>query len=104
MLQLQELEEMRLDAYENSRIYKEKTKRIHDQGILRKNFKVGDEVLKFKARFRFRDGKFATRWDGPYTVIEVHPYGAIKIEDKANGIKSLVNGHLFKPYFSSASP
>jgi hypothetical protein len=29
-LQLQELEEIRNDAYENARIYKEKTKNLHD--------------------------------------------------------------------------
>jgi len=30
-LQLQELEELRLDAYERSYIYKEKTKALHDR-------------------------------------------------------------------------
>ena len=44
-LQLQELEEIRNDAYENSRIYKEKTKTFHDQLISRKNFCVGQKVL-----------------------------------------------------------
>ena len=39
-LQLQELEEIRNDAYENSQIYKEKTKAFHDKQILRKNFEV----------------------------------------------------------------
>jgi len=102
-LQLQELEEMRLDAYESSKIYKEKTKKIHDQGILRKTLQVGDKVLKFKAQFKIREGKLKTRWDGPYTVLEVHPYGAIRIEDEATGIKSLVNGHLLKPYLAQAS-
>ncbi|KAL0331567.1 UNVERIFIED_CONTAM: hypothetical protein Sangu_1702200 [Sesamum angustifolium] len=37
-LQLQELEELCLDAYENTRIYKEKTKAFHDSFILRKQF------------------------------------------------------------------
>jgi hypothetical protein len=32
-LQLQELEEIRNDAYENARIYKEKTKSLHDRMI-----------------------------------------------------------------------
>ena len=35
-LQLQELEEIRNDAYESSRIYKEKTKAFHDQMVSRK--------------------------------------------------------------------
>ena len=34
-LQLQELEEIRNDAYENARIYKEKTKSLHDRMITR---------------------------------------------------------------------
>ena len=41
-LQLQELEEIRLAAYENSKFYKEKTKKFHDQKLVaRKDFKVG---------------------------------------------------------------
>ncbi|RDX76668.1 gag-pol, partial [Mucuna pruriens] len=36
--QLQELDELRLEAYENSRIYKQKVKKFHDQQILRKDF------------------------------------------------------------------
>ena len=32
-LQLQGLEEIRNDAYENARIYKDKTKSLHDQMI-----------------------------------------------------------------------
>lgn len=37
-LQLQKLEEIRKETYENSRIYKEKTKSFHDQIISRKQF------------------------------------------------------------------
>ncbi|RDX72219.1 Pro-Pol polyprotein, partial [Mucuna pruriens] len=48
-LQLQELEELRLEAYENSLIYKQKVKQFHDQQILRKEFQVGQKVLVFKS-------------------------------------------------------
>ena len=41
MLQLSELDEFRNEAYENARIYKEKTKAWHDKHIARKEFKVG---------------------------------------------------------------
>ena len=37
-LQLQELENLRLEAYENSRIYKEKMKAVHDQNIKKREF------------------------------------------------------------------
>ncbi|XP_075507415.1 uncharacterized protein LOC142544241 [Primulina tabacum] len=51
-LQLQELEEIRLEAYENSRIYKEKTKLFHDNAILRKQFSVGQKVLLYNSRLK----------------------------------------------------
>ncbi|XP_028771981.1 uncharacterized protein LOC114729174 [Neltuma alba] len=103
-LQLQELEEMRLDAYESSRIYKEKTKQIHDQKILRKHFQAGDQVLLFKARFALKPGKFKTRWDGPYKVTKVHDFGTVELLDEASGSEFKVNGHLLKLYHDSTKP
>ncbi|GJR75206.1 reverse transcriptase domain-containing protein [Tanacetum coccineum] len=43
-VQLNELNELRDHAYENSLIYKEKTKRIHDAKIKNRVFNVGDQV------------------------------------------------------------
>ncbi|XP_073121291.1 uncharacterized protein [Henckelia pumila] len=40
LLQLNELEELRLEAYENARIYKEKTKKWHDQRIVPREFEI----------------------------------------------------------------
>nr|XP_027109149.1 uncharacterized protein LOC113729019 [Coffea arabica] len=40
-LQLQELEELRNEAYENAAIYKEKSKVFHDQQVSRRSFVVG---------------------------------------------------------------
>ena len=44
-LQLQDLEEIRNDAYENICIYKDKTKAFHDQMISRNDFNIGQKVL-----------------------------------------------------------
>ena len=41
LLQMSELEELRNEAYDNAKIYKEKTKKWHDQKILRRQFKAG---------------------------------------------------------------
>ncbi|GJZ10372.1 reverse transcriptase domain-containing protein [Tanacetum coccineum] len=49
-VQLNELNELRDQAYENSLIYKEKTKRIHDAKIKNRIFNVGDRVLLFTLR------------------------------------------------------
>jgi hypothetical protein len=39
------LEEIWNDAYENARIYKEKTKSLYDRMITRKEFNVGDKAF-----------------------------------------------------------
>ncbi|GKA50740.1 reverse transcriptase domain-containing protein [Tanacetum coccineum] len=46
-LQLNELNELRDQAYENSLIYKERTKKLHDSKIKNRIFNVGDRVLLF---------------------------------------------------------
>ncbi|GJT88090.1 reverse transcriptase domain-containing protein [Tanacetum coccineum] len=51
-VQLNELNELRDHAYENSLIYKEKTKRIHDAKIKNRVFNVGDQVLLFNSRLK----------------------------------------------------
>ena len=56
-LQLNELEELRNEAYDNARIYKDKTKKWHDQRILRREFKIGESVILYNSRLRLFPGK-----------------------------------------------
>ncbi|XP_024313356.1 uncharacterized protein LOC112269992 [Brachypodium distachyon] len=58
-LQLCELDELRLDAYESARIYKEKTKQWHD------------------------------RWYGPCVVKKVFGNGALEVQSPSEGIFSV---------------
>ncbi|GKE95167.1 reverse transcriptase domain-containing protein [Tanacetum coccineum] len=67
-VQMNELNELRDQAYENSLIYKEKTKKIHDSKIKNHVFNVGDRVLLFNSRLKIFSGKLKTRWTGPFTV------------------------------------
>ncbi|GJW72425.1 reverse transcriptase domain-containing protein [Tanacetum coccineum] len=60
-VQLNELNELRDQAYENSLIYKEKTKKIHDSKIKNRVFNVGDRVLLFNSRLKIFSGKLKTR-------------------------------------------
>ncbi|GJZ17016.1 reverse transcriptase domain-containing protein [Tanacetum coccineum] len=48
-VQMNELNELRDQAYDNSLIYKEKTKKIHDSKIKNRVFNVGDKVLLFNS-------------------------------------------------------
>ena len=98
LLQLSELEEIRLEAYENSRIYKEKTKRWHDRRLAYKELKVGNRVLLFNSRLRLFPGKLKSRWTGPFTVKKVFPHGAVEIENDAKE-SFKVNGQRLKLYW-----
>ncbi|GJT09247.1 reverse transcriptase domain-containing protein [Tanacetum coccineum] len=89
-LQLNELSELRDQAYENSLIYKEKTKKLHDSKIKNRIFNVGDQVLLFNSRLKIFSGKLKSRWSGPFTITEVYPYGTAKLSH-ADGSNFKVN-------------
>ncbi|KAM6563047.1 hypothetical protein CsatB_023045 [Cannabis sativa] len=97
LLQLDELEEFRNEAYENAKIYKERTKRWHDRNLVRKEFQPGQQVLLFNSRLKLFPGKLKSRWSGPFTVIKVFPYGAVELKGEGpNTFK--VNGQRLKLY------
>nr|GFB84120.1 reverse transcriptase domain-containing protein [Tanacetum cinerariifolium] len=102
-IQLNELNEIRDQAYENSLIYKEKTKKIHDSNIKNRVFNVGDRVLLFNSRLKIFLGKLKTRWSGPFTIAKVFPYGTVELS-QANGPNFKVNGHRVKHYFRGDVP
>ncbi|GJW73551.1 reverse transcriptase domain-containing protein [Tanacetum coccineum] len=102
-VQLNELNELCDHAYENSLIYKEKTKRIHDSKIKNRVFNVGDRVLLFNSRLKIFSGKLKTRWSGPFIVTQVFPYGIVKLSQNS-GPNFKVNGHRLKHYFGGDVP
>nr|GFB29004.1 hypothetical protein [Tanacetum cinerariifolium] len=102
-VQLNELNELHDHAYENSLIYKEKTKRIHDSKIKNRFFNVGDRVLLFNSRLKIFSGKLKTRWSGPFTITKVFPYGTVELS-QANGPNFKVNGHRVKHYIGGDVP
>ncbi|GJW89707.1 reverse transcriptase domain-containing protein [Tanacetum coccineum] len=79
-MELNELMELRDEAYENNRIYKERTKKWHDSRLRgNKDFKNGDKVLLFNSRLKLHPGKLKSKWTGPFVVKTMYPYGAVKI-------------------------
>ncbi|GJU63699.1 reverse transcriptase domain-containing protein [Tanacetum coccineum] len=102
-VQLNELNELRDQAYENSLIYKEKTKRIHDSKIKNRVFNVGDQVLLFNSRLKIFSGKLKSRWSGPFTIAQVYPYGTVELS-QTSGPNFKVNGHRLKHYFGGDIP
>ena len=97
LLQLNELEELRNEAYDSARIYKDKTKKWHDQRILRREFKARDQVLLFNSRLRLFPGKLKSKWSGPYTVVSSTTFGAMTLRT-SNHDEFKVNGQRLKHY------
>ena len=82
LLQLNELEELRNEAYDNAKIYKDKTKKWHDQRILRREFKAG---------------KLKLKWSEPYAVVSSTTFGAVTLRT-SNVEEFKVNSQRLKHY------
>ncbi|GKD69799.1 reverse transcriptase domain-containing protein [Tanacetum coccineum] len=97
-LQINELDEIRLDAYESSISYKERTKMWYDKRIkLSINYEKGDHVLIFNSRLRLFPRKLKSRWYGPFLVSKDMKNGAIELYDE-EGSEFIINKQRVKPY------
>ncbi|RDY01965.1 hypothetical protein CR513_14643, partial [Mucuna pruriens] len=76
--QLQELDELRLEAYENARIYKQKDP---------------EERLPHRP-----ESKLRSRWDGPFVITNIFPHGVVQLKDEHTNSTFQVNGHQLKPF------
>ncbi|KAI3461675.1 hypothetical protein Pfo_018338 [Paulownia fortunei] len=77
LLQLNEMEEFRVDAYENAQL-----------------------VLLFNSRLKLFLGKLKSIWSGPFIVNKTFPFGAIELKGK-DGILFRVNGQKLKHYYGN---
>ncbi|GJR39402.1 reverse transcriptase domain-containing protein [Tanacetum coccineum] len=98
IFQFHELDELRYQAYENSRLYKARTNVWHDKKLrMRKEFKQGNKVLLFHSKYKFKQLKLKSRWLGPYVVKHLYLPGYVKLYEK-DGKTFIVNGHRLKLY------
>ncbi|GKB51681.1 reverse transcriptase domain-containing protein [Tanacetum coccineum] len=97
-VQLNELNELRDHAYENSLIYKEKTKRIHDSKIKNRVFNVGDQVLLFNSRLKMFSGQ----------TLRTNEYGDwVKLSDPKQALRGrhpmlIRSGNMICPDFEAS--
>nr|GFB03404.1 reverse transcriptase domain-containing protein [Tanacetum cinerariifolium] len=102
-LQLNELTELHDQAYENSLIYKERTKKLHDEKIKNRIFNVGDQMLLFNSRLKIFSGKLKSRGSGPFTISKIYPYETAKLVHP-DGCNFKVNCHRLKHYHRGDPP
>ncbi|RVW58787.1 Pol polyprotein [Vitis vinifera] len=74
-LDLNEMEELRNDAYINSKVAKQRIKRLH--------------IL---------PGKLKSRWIGPFIIHQVHLNGVVELLNSKSTDTFKVNGHRLKPF------
>ncbi|KAK8945147.1 hypothetical protein KSP39_PZI008540 [Platanthera zijinensis] len=96
-----ELEELRFNAYENTKLYKDRVKKWHDLRLQKREFRSGQLVLLYNSRLRLFPGKLKSRWSGPFRVVEVFPHGVVTICNEKDGSTFKVNGQRLKIYYES---
>jgi len=97
-LQLSELEEIRAETYENSRMHKERAKLFHDRHIRRKEFCPCQKVLLYDSRLHLFIGKLRSHCTSLFIISHVLTHGAIEIQDATRGTHFKVNGQRLKQF------
>ncbi|KAJ4705076.1 Gag-pol polyprotein [Melia azedarach] len=92
------MEEFRNDAFENAQIQKEKTKKWHDNRILRREFKEEEQVLLFTSRLKLFPRKIRSRWSGPFLVNKDFLFGAVELQGNDGRCVSGRYSHLISKF------
>ena len=74
-----------------------KPKKWHDQRILRREFKAGDQVLLFNSKLRLFPRKLKSKWSGLFTVVSSTLFGTVTLRTN-NHEEFKVNGMRLKHY------
>ncbi|RVW22904.1 Retrovirus-related Pol polyprotein from transposon 297 [Vitis vinifera] len=97
-LDLNEMKELRNDAYINSKVGKQRMKRWHDQLISNKEFWKGQRVSLYDSRLHIFPRKLKSRWIGPFIIHQVHLHGVVELLNSNSTDTFKVNGHHLKPF------
>jgi len=104
LLKLNELEEMRLRAYENALIYNARTKRYHGNNLVSRDINSGQLVLLYNSRLKLFPGMLKSKWSGSLLVKSVSPHGVVELITPEGDISFKVNGQRVKPYLGGDLP
>ncbi|XP_073298606.1 uncharacterized protein [Primulina huaijiensis] len=105
IMELEELDELRIQAYNALLLEKQKVARIYNRRINKKNFQEGDIVWKTILPMGTKDrdlGKWSPNWEGPFKVHKVldgNAYWLSSVDGQPH--KRCITGKYLKPYFPS---
>ncbi|RVW50055.1 Retrovirus-related Pol polyprotein from transposon 17.6 [Vitis vinifera] len=103
-LDLNEMEELRNNAYINSKVAKQKMKKWHDQLISNKEFQEGQRVLLYDTRLHIFPRKLKSRWIGPFIIHRVWSNGVVELLNSNGKDTFKVNGYRLKPFMEPFKP
>lgn len=86
-------------AYENSKLYKERTIACHEKKAVSRNFEHNEKV--YNSLLQLFPGNFHSRWSGPFTIKEVRLYGVVVLLN-SRGEEFIVNEQRVKHYWEKA--
>ncbi|EOY03453.1 Retroelement pol polyprotein-like, putative [Theobroma cacao] len=99
LLQLNEMDEIKLDDYENAKIYKEKTKKWHDRKIIECHFEPSQYVLLLSPLLKLFPGKLKSKWSRSFLVSRMFPDGVVELVSGMTNESFKVNGQQLKHYW-----
>eukprot|EP00253_Pinus_taeda_P034419 PITA_34419 len=99
LLQLNGLDEQRLQAILHTEVVQLQRNIWHEKNIKEKNFQEGYWALLYDSRYKDFKGKLRTKWLGPYTIEKCNDNGSVLIRSiDEEALPMLVNGHRLKIY------
>ncbi|KAL1567120.1 hypothetical protein AAHA92_02636 [Salvia divinorum] len=102
-LQLQELEELRLESYDSAMWYKERTKLWYDKNLRNKELHIGQKVLLFQSRLKLMPRKLKSKWVGSFIIVALRANGVVELKGSSpNSSSFIVNGHRVKIFRDSS--
>ena len=104
LAELEALDEWRLMTQQRLEIYQAQMARAFNKQVKFRSFNVGDLDLTIRRPIvinRKTQGKFASKWEGPYVVTKIFPKGAYELSNhEEQVIYSCVNGKFVKKFFT----
>ena len=99
------MERVKEKAAANISKAQEVQKRSYNKRCNPNNFSIGDEVLLEEVKDKNRcGGKLASRYTGPYEIVDVIRAGVYRLQKETKVFKKSVNGNRLKPYFRREDP
>lgn len=104
LAELEALDERRLMAQQRLEIYQAQMAGAFNRRVKFRSFGIGDLVLTIRRPIvinRKTQGKFESKWEGPYVITKVFPKGAYELSNHDGRIVyACVNGKFVKKFFT----